>query len=255
NLGYPRIGEDREWKRALEAYWRGDTTAEELLKTTTAIRLNNIKKQQELGVDLIPVGYFSLYDHVLDTATTFGIVPERYNYTGGKVDLDTYFAIARGTDQAIASEMTKWFNTNYHYIVPELNEREPELFDNRALTFYKEAKEKLGVDGKPVLLGPITFVALSKGYEESEFATIVDKFLPLYVQILQELQAEGASWVQIDEPIFSTDVSEDLLAAAEKVYEVFADEVPGINIIFQTYFEKIFNYERISKLPVKAIGL
>src|SRR5699024_4744378 len=161
NLGYPRIGEKREWKRALESYWNGESTQEELLQKTEEMRLNNLQKQKDLGIDLIPVGDFSLYDHVLDTAATFGIVPKRFNYSGGKVDTDTYFAIARGVDKAIASEMTKWFNTNYHYIVPELNEvNQPTLVENRALKFYKEAKEKLGIDGKPVILGPITFVKL-----------------------------------------------------------------------------------------------
>jgi len=137
NLGYPRIGENREWKRALEAYWNGNISEEELIEKTGEIRLNNLQKQKDQGIDLIPVGDFSLYDHVLDTSATFGIVPDRYNYSGGKVDTDTYFAIARGVDDAIASEMTKWFNTNYHYIVPELNDANPTLVENRALHFYK----------------------------------------------------------------------------------------------------------------------
>ncbi len=255
NLGYPRIGENREWKRVLEAYWNGNISEKELIEKTDEIRLNNLQKQKDKGIDLIPVGDFSLYDHVLDTATTFGIVPERYNYSGGKVDTDTYFAIARGVDDAVASEMTKWFNTNYHYIVPEFNDAKPSLVENRALHYYQEAKEKLGIDGKPVILGPITFIKLSKGYEEADFSKLVDTFLPLYVQILQELADAGATWVQIDEPIFSSRVDEEVIEAAEKIYQAFADKVPGINIIFQTYFEKLFAYERISKLPVKAIGL
>lgn len=255
NLGYPRIGEKREWKRALEAFWNGEISQTELVEKTDEIRLNNLKKQQEQGVDLIPVGDFSLYDHVLDTSATFGIVPDRYEYDGGKVDLNTYFSIARGLDEAIASEMTKWFNTNYHYIVPELNGAKPELVDNRALIYYKEAKDKLGIDGKPVILGPITYLQLSKGYEADEFSGLVDTFLPLYVQILQELQEAGATWVQIDEPIFSTNVSEEVIAAAEKVYATFAEEAPELNIIFQTYFEKVFEYERIAALPVKGLGL
>ncbi|MEI3607756.1 5-methyltetrahydropteroyltriglutamate--homocysteine S-methyltransferase [Pseudogracilibacillus sp. SE30717A] len=255
NLGYPRIGENREWKRALEAYWNRTISEEELTEKTDAIRLENLKKQKEQGIDLIPVGDFSLYDHVLDTSVTFGIVPERYNYSGGKVNIDTYFAIARGIDDAVASEMTKWFNTNYHYIVPELDGVKPKLVENRALDYYKEAKENLGIDGKPVILGPITYLKLSKGYEPNEFNQLVDTFLPLYVQILQELAEAGATWVQIDEPIFSTNVSEEIVEAAEKVYRVFAKEVPEIKIIFQTYFEKVFHFERISQLPVAGIGL
>src|SRR5690625_2856114 len=255
NLGYPRIGDQREWKRALEAYWDGEISETALLEKTTKIRLTNLQKQKELGVDLIPVGDFTLYDHVLDTAVTFGLVPSRFKYIGGKVDIDTYFAIARGEKNTVASEMTKWFNTNYHYIVPELNDVEPELVENKPLAYYKEAKEKLDIDGKPVILGPITFLQLSKGFEEKDFATILDSFIPLYVQILQELAEAGATWVQIDEPIFATNVSEEVVIAAENVYSAFAEEVPQIKIIFQTYFEKIFHYEKITNLPVKAIGL
>ncbi len=255
SIGYPRIGEKREWKRALEQYWGGKISQEELIKLTDEIRLNNLKKQQDLGVDLIPVGEFSLYDHILDTSAMFGIVPERYNYTGGKLNLDTYFAMARGAKDAVASEMTKWFNTNYHYMVPELDYAKPTLVDNRPLALYKEAKEKLGIDGKPVIVGPITYIKVSKGYEEADFSALVKTFTPLYVQVLKELAEAGATWVQIDEPIFSTNVSDEVVAAAKEVYETFAKEVPGIKIIFQTYFERIFSYEEIIKLPVSGFGL
>src|SRR5699024_4023814 len=197
------------------------------------------------GVDLIPVGDFSLYDHVLDTSATFGIVPDRYQYAGGEVDIDTYFAIARGVDDAIASEMTKWFNTNYHYIVPELDGAVPKVVQNRALEAFNEAKEKLNIHGKPVLLGPITYILLAKGYEADQFADLVDTYLPLYTQVLQELEEAGATWVQIDEPIFATNVDEEVIAAAERVYAAFAEAAPKFDIIFQTYFEKVFHYERI----------
>src|SRR5699024_2758863 len=157
--------------------------------------------------------------------------------------------------EAIASEMTKWFNTNYHYIVPELYDQKPELKTNRALKYYNEAKEKLDINGKPVLVGPVTYVSLAKGYDKSEFANIVEQFTPLYVQILQELAEAGATWVQIDEPIFSSDVNEEVVAVAEKVYQTIAAEVPEIKVIFQTYFEKVFHYERITQLPVAALGI
>lgn len=255
NLGYPRIGEKREWKRALESFWKGDITESELLEKTTAIRLDNLKKQQDLGIDLIPVGDFSLYDHILDTSASFGIIPKRYDYEGGKVDINTYYQLVRGSDDAIASEMTKWFNTNYHYIVPELNEQQPELKINRALKYYNEAKEKLGINGKPVLVGPITYVSLAKGYHQDEFNDLVNQFTPLYVLILKELAEAGATWVQIDEPIFSTNVSEEVVAIAESVYQTIAKEVPEIKVIFQTYFERLFHYERLSKLPVAGLGL
>ena len=126
------------------------------------MRLDGLKKQKELGIDLIPVGDFSLYDHVLDTSIMFGVVPKRFANQGGKAPLETYFAIARGKKDAVASEMTKWFNTNYHYIVPEFEGVKPILAENRPLAFYKEAKEKLGIEGKPVILGPITFLKLER---------------------------------------------------------------------------------------------
>lgn len=255
SLGYPRIGENREWKRALEAFWRKEITEQELIERTDELRLNNLKKQKSLGLDLIPVGDVSFYDHVLDTAAMFGIVPERFQYDGEKVDLDTYFAIARGTDKAVASEMTKWFNTNYHYIVPELKHAKPKLTENRPLAFYKEAKEKLDIDGKPVILGPITFLKLSKGYDEKDFQALLDQFVPLYVQILQELEAAGATWVQIDEPIFGTDLPKDVIAKANQVYETFNDKAPQLKIILQTYFEHIFSYLTVTEFPVAAIGL
>lgn len=142
NLGYPRLGEKREWKKALENYWNHKISEEQLLSETKELRLRALKKQQDKGIELIPVGDFSFYDHILDTSITFGIVPKRFNYETGKVDLDTYFEVARGNDGAVASEMTKWFNTNYHYIVPELVDAKPQLTENRALFYYEEAKKR-----------------------------------------------------------------------------------------------------------------
>src|SRR5699024_4606603 len=162
-------------------------------------------------------------------------------YQGGKVDLETYFAIARGLDDAVAGEMTKWCNINYHYIVQQLDDAVRTVVENRAVYYYKEAKEKIGIDVKHVLLEPVTSVALVKGYDNEEFEQTVEKFIPLYTQILQELKEAGATWVQIDEPIFSTNVTEETVALADKVYGAFAEEVPELNIIFQTYFEKIFH--------------
>lgn len=254
NVGYPRIGEKREWKKALEQFWSGMLNKETFLQQMEVIRLSSLEKQKQLGVDLIPVGDFTLYDHVLDTAVMFGLVPERFTYRGGKVDIETYFDIARGNKDAVAAEMTKWFNTNYHYIVPELTNLTPTLAENRPLAFYKEGKEKLEIDGKPVILGPITFVKLSKGYKESEFKSIVNQFVPLYAQILKELQQEGAWWVQIDEPILATTLTEDI-SLYQAVYQTLHEAAPQINIILQTYFESITHYEAVTSLPVQAIGL
>ncbi|WP_138418649.1 5-methyltetrahydropteroyltriglutamate--homocysteine S-methyltransferase [Aquibacillus sediminis] len=255
NLGYPRIGEKREWKKALENYWNRTISEEELLETTKHLRLENLKKQQKAGVDLIPVGDYSFYDHVLDTSAMFGVIPERFDYNGGKVDFETYFAVARGVKNAVASVMTKWFNTNYHYIVPELENVKPTLTENYPLKYYTEAKEELGIDGKPVILGPITYLKLSKGYEEKDFPTLLQAFLPLYIQVLKELEEAGAEWVQIDEPIFGTDVSKEVLDYAHRVYAALDEATPKLNIILQTYFERVIHYKEVVELPVQGIGL
>ncbi|MHA2855601.1 5-methyltetrahydropteroyltriglutamate--homocysteine S-methyltransferase [Paenibacillus lautus] len=254
-LGYPRIGADREWKKALEAFWAGKLEESEFHKQLREIRLNHLRKQQESGIDLIAVNDFSYYDHILDTATMFGIVPKRFPYEGGIVPLSVYYGIARGTKDATASEMTKWFNTNYHYIVPELDGAVPVLTENRPLAAYREAKEKLGIEGKPVIVGPLTFLKLSKGYQASETDAWLDKLLPLYVQILRELAHEGVQWVQIDEPILVTKLSEADLKRLATIYETFAASAPGLNIMLQTYFESVENYQDIIQLPVSGIGL
>jgi 5-methyltetrahydropteroyltriglutamate--homocysteine methyltransferase len=254
-LGYPRIGADREWKKALEAFWSGKLEEAEFHHQLQDIRLNHLRKQQEKGIDLIPVNDFSYYDHVLDTAAMFGIIPKRFSYEGGVVPLSVYYGMARGTKDATASEMTKWFNTNYHYIVPELADASPVLTENKPLTAYREAKEKLGIEGKPVIVGPLTFLKLSKGYSQSEFDAWLDRLLPLYVQVLQELAAEGVQWVQIDEPVLVTKLSVPDIQRLKTIYETFAASVPNLNIILQTYFESVDQYSEIVALPVKGIGL
>ncbi|EOR21912.1 5-methyltetrahydropteroyltriglutamate--homocysteine S-methyltransferase [Niallia nealsonii AAU1] len=255
NLGYPRIGEKREWKRALERYWKGDCSEEELLQETKNLRLKNLQKQKLQGIDLIPVGDFSFYDHVLDTATMFGQVPSRFAYNGGKVPLQTYFQIARGNTTAVAAAMKKWFNTNYHYIVPELGERKPTLTENRPLFFYREAKEALGIEGKPVLLGPLTFIKLAKGYEEDKLEETVASYLPLYAQILKELEAEGVKWIQIDEPYLVTDVTPREWQITQQIYHTLQEAAPKLKVILQTYFDAVTDYETIISLPVAGIGL
>jgi 5-methyltetrahydropteroyltriglutamate--homocysteine methyltransferase len=196
NLGYPRIGENREWKKALEAYWAGKVEESDFLQQMKQIRLHHLQKQKEKGIDIIPVGDFTLYDHMLDTAVMFGFVPKRYDYSGGEVPLQTYFAMARGNQSAVACEMTKWFNTNYHYIVPELGDVKPSVTENKPLLAYREAKEHLGIKGKPVIVGPYTFIKLSKGYASEHLTDKVMQLVPLYAKILRELAQEGVEWVQ-----------------------------------------------------------
>lgn len=254
-LGYPRIGADREWKKALEAFWSNKLEETEFQSQLQGIRLNHLRKQQEKGIDYIPVNDFSYYDHILDTAAMFGIIPKRFPYEGGVVPLSVYYGIARGTKDAPASEMTKWFNTNYHYIVPELAGVSPVLTENKPLTAYREAKEKLGIEGKPVIVGPLTFLKLSKGFDLSETDAWLDRLLPLYIQILQELAEEGVPWVQMDEPILVTKLSEADVQRLKTIYESFAAAVPSLNIMLQTYFESVEHYSDIVALPVKGIGL
>ncbi|MFE5317723.1 5-methyltetrahydropteroyltriglutamate--homocysteine S-methyltransferase [Paenibacillus sp. NPDC056579] len=254
-LGYPRIGADREWKKAIEAFWSGKLDEEALHSQLQQIRLNHLRKQKEKGIDLIPVNDFSYYDHILDTAAMFGIIPQRFAYEGGAVPLSVYYGMARGTKDAAASEMTKWFNTNYHYIVPELGGTAPVLTENKPLTAYREAKQHLGIEGKPVIVGPLTFLKLSKGYDKSETDAWLDRLLPLYVQVLQELAAEGVQWVQIDEPIIVTKLSDDDIQRLNTIYSKFASAVPNLNIMLQTYFESVERYSDIVSLPVQGIGL
>ncbi|MFB5265223.1 5-methyltetrahydropteroyltriglutamate--homocysteine S-methyltransferase [Paenibacillus enshidis] len=255
NLGYPRIGQDRKWKKALEAYWSGRLEEEELHAELRAIRLRGLQTQKEKGIDVIPVSDFTYYDHVLDTAVMFGLIPERFGYAGGEPDLSVYFAMARGTREATACEMTKWFNTNYHYIVPELEDTEPKLTKNKPLNAYLEAKAELGIEGRPVLVGPYTFLKLSKGYAAEQLGSWIDRLLPLYGQVLRELEAAGAEWVQIDEPSLSTTLEAEELKHVSHIYDRLRTEAPGIKLMLQTYFEAVDHYESVTALPVHGIGL
>ncbi len=255
NLGFPRIGGDREWKKAIEAFWNGKMNEEELHGRLSDIRHKHWRLQQEKGIELIPVGDFSYYDQVLDMAVMFGLVPERFEYEGGRVPLSTYYAIARGNETATASEMTKWFNTNYHYIVPELGGREPQLTFNAPLEAYREAKSELGLEGKPVLLGLYTFLKLSKGEATVNIREWSIKLLPLYVQVLCELREEGVAWVQVDEPALVTAVTGEDMELVQEIYEEIAQQVPGVSILLQTYFDAAEHYEQVISLPVQGIGL
>lgn len=256
NLGYPRIGRQREWKKALEQFWSGTLSEEAFLLQLKKIRLTHLRVQKEKGIDLIPVNDASLYDHMLDMAAMFGIVPDRFGSQSKEVSLSTYYAMARGSEQAAACEMTKWFNTNYHYIVPELQAATPKLTTNYPLLAYREAREECGIEGKPVIIGPLTFLKLSKGYQPEQLPTLVEQFIPVYVQLLQQLEQEGVSWVQLDEPILATSTftSEDT-ALLEKIYRVFQQEAPRLKIMLQTYFDAVEHYETIVGLPVQGIGL
>ncbi|SET59565.1 5-methyltetrahydropteroyltriglutamate--homocysteine S-methyltransferase [Paenibacillus sp. NFR01] len=256
NLGYPRIGRNREWKKRLEAFWAGKIDEQTFRADMDEIRLGHLLDQQAAGISLIPVGDFTFYDHVLDAAVMFGAIPQRYAYDGGAVSLDLYFSMARGSQTAPACEMTKWFNTNYHYIVPELGSGwTPRLTENKPLEAYRFAKERAGIEGKPVLIGPYTFLKLSKGFPAAELAGQARRLLPVYITVLQQLQAEGVLWVQIDEPAVVTGLPEAELRLLEELYTEIAAAVPELKLLLQTYFEAAEPLEVLLRLPVAGLGL
>ncbi|MBA4542288.1 5-methyltetrahydropteroyltriglutamate--homocysteine S-methyltransferase [Thermoactinomyces daqus] len=255
NLGYPRIGENREWKKALEAFWAGKLEEADFLKRMEQIRLSHLQKQKDHGIDLIPVGDFTFYDHMLDMAVMFGLVPKRFRHEGGEVPLHIYFSMARGNQTAVACEMTKWFNTNYHYIVPEYEGVQPTLTENKPLKAYREAKEKLGIQGKPVIVGPYTFIKLSKGYERAQLPAFILQLMPLYVQILQELEQEGVEWIQFDEPVLVTSISKEEMETVAYIYRQLHEAAPQLRIMLQTYFDYAEWYPELIDLPVQGIGL
>lgn len=255
NLGYPRIGGSREWKKTLEAYWSGAINEEQLHAGMDELHENHLRKQAEAGIDLVPVGDFTYYDHILDTAEMFGVVPDRFRYEGGPAGMDLLFAMARGNERAAACEMTKWFNTNYHYIVPEIGDTEPRLVRNKPLEAYRFAKSRLGIEGKPVLVGPFTFLKLSKGYPKPDLARVARRFLPVYARLLQELEREGVRWVQIDEPSVVTGLGPAELELLDEIYGALASAAPGLSILLQTYFESAEPLERLLRLPVQGLGL
>lgn len=260
NLGFPRIGPMRELKKAVESYWKGAITQDELLKTAAGLRAQNWILQKEAGLGHIPSNDFSFYDQILDTIALLGLVPERYKWSGGTVDLDTYFAMARGAQKGgvdvTAMEMTKWFDTNYHYIVPEFEKgMKPKLASTKVFDQYKEAKA-LGIETRPVLVGPVTFVSKGKPrYDGFDFAATVKSLVPVYKEILTKLAEAGAQWVQIDEPVLVLDLNDEQRAAFKTVYKELAESV-GIKILLTTYFGDLReNMELAFSLPVAGVHL
>ncbi|PCF48299.1 5-methyltetrahydropteroyltriglutamate--homocysteine S-methyltransferase [Staphylococcus delphini] len=250
NLGFPRLGHKREWKKAIEGYWNNKITKAELDDTLQQLHRSNLVLQQNCNLDSVPVGDFSLYDHILDTSLLFNIIPTRFQ--DRDVDDDLLFDIARGNKSHVASALVKWFNTNYHYIVPEWDNVTPRVNHNRLLERFNEAKA-LNVNAHPVIVGPVTFVALSKGGAQS-FEDKVRTLLPLYVEVLQSLIDAGAELIQIDEPILVTDQAAELEAITREAYEAFAEADVAKALVIQTYFERA-NVKFLSALPVKGLGL
>lgn len=250
NLGFPRLGHKREWKKAIESYWNNKITKAELDDTLQQLHRSNLVLQQNYNLDSVPVGDFSLYDHILDTSLLFNIIPTRFQ--DRDVDDDLLFDIARGNKSHVASALVKWFNTNYHYIVPEWDNVTPRVNRNRLLERFNEAKA-LNINAHPVIVGPVTFVALSKGGDQS-FEDKVRTLLPLYVEVLQSLIDAGAELIQIDEPFLVTDKAAELEAITREAYEAFAEADVAKSLVIQTYFERA-NVKFLSALPVKGLGL
>ncbi|AOV18599.1 5-methyltetrahydropteroyltriglutamate--homocysteine S-methyltransferase [Acidihalobacter aeolianus] len=259
NLGYPRIGPRRELKRALEAYWSGRIDREALLAEARAVRDARWRDQADAGIDLIPVGDFSLYDHVLDTSALLGCVPPRFSEAGERVDLDTYFRMARGRapsgDPADACEMTKWFDTNYHYIVPEF--APDQTFRIASETLFDEVVEAQtqGYRVKPVILGPISYLWLGKmkGGADDRLA-LLDNLLPVYGEILYRLAGLGVDWVQIDEPALVLDLPPAWRAAYEPAYNRLQGRGP--KRLLATYFGSLEeNLGLACGLPVDGLHL
>ncbi|MDR5603687.1 5-methyltetrahydropteroyltriglutamate--homocysteine S-methyltransferase [Staphylococcus coagulans] len=250
NLGFPRLGRKREWKKAIESYWNKKITKEELDSQLQNLHRENLLLQKHYGLDSVPVGDFSLYDHILDTSLLFNIIPERFQ--GREVNDDLLFDIARGNKENVASALIKWFNTNYHYIVPEWDNVSPKVGKNTLLERFNYAKS-LHINAHPVIVGPITFVALSKGGNQS-FEDKVRTLLPLYIEVFESLIQAGAELIQVDEPILVTDKSTELEAITQEAYQAFADAEVAQKLIIQTYFERA-NVKFLSDLPVKGIGL
>ncbi len=257
NLGFPRIGARRELKRALESYWHGESDAAQLQATAAELRVRHWKLQREAGVDLPPSNDFSLYDHVLDTAFLFDAIPERYRTLAVCAPLAAYFAMARGLQRPgidlHALEMTKWFDTNYHYLVPELQAGQRfALRGDKPLAEYREAKA-LGIETRPVLLGPVSFLRLSKTIDGSDPLDLLDTLLPVYAQLLEALKAEGTRWVQLDEPVLVQDLDDAARVAFRQAYARLADG-PHPDILLATYFGALDdNLALAASLPVQGL--
>lgn len=264
NLGYPRIGKKRQLKKALEAFWSGAIQEESLLESCRALRADNWKVQSEKGIDFIPSNDFSMYDHVLDTIAMAGAVPKRFGWNGKTVDLRTYFTMARGlikvdesngnSLQTRAMEMTKWFNTNYHIIVPEItDDQQFRPATKKCLDEFLEAKE-LGYLTRPVLLGPVSFLLLSKGYSSNRRKLLLERLLEVYRAIFDQLSEAGCQWIQIDEPFLSMDLDRETRDLFRLSYEKLSQ--CKLAIMLTSYFAEIGdNLPWVINLPIHGIHL
>jgi 5-methyltetrahydropteroyltriglutamate--homocysteine methyltransferase len=259
NLGFSRVGLNRELKKAVEKYWKKAIKEDELQNVAKSLRKTHWELQKNIGIDYIPSNDFSFYDHILDMIATVGAVPKRYGHKlGEKIDLDLYFSMARGRQDGIkdvvAMEMTKWFDTNYHYIVPEFTKDTKFQFSfSKIIDQYLEAKE-LGINTRPVIIGPISFLLLGKSYDGIDQFDLLDNLLEIYQEIITKLVDNGAEWIQIDEPFLATEnLTPKLQNAYNKAYE-FLEKISGAKLMATTYFSDLRdNLKFASELPVAGL--
>lgn len=260
SLGFPRMGPHRELKKALESYWSGASSSTTLEEAAARLRTRHWTLQAEEGIDHVPCGDASLYDHVLDTAQLTGAIPERYQVAGTS-ELDRYFAMARGgalgNTDVNALEMTKWFDTNYHFLVPELAVGQRFVLSPTRLENHFREAQALGITTRPVILGPISFLLLSK-YAGSPGSSLdlLPALLPVYAELFERLSAAGAKWIQVDEPILGLDLDPHQREAFGPAYSALREAAPGLHTVLTTYFSGLENnLPTALVLPVDALHL
>ncbi|WP_268034851.1 5-methyltetrahydropteroyltriglutamate--homocysteine S-methyltransferase [Algoriphagus sp. PAP.12] len=262
NLGYPRIGSLRQLKKACENYWAGKISQQQLLREGHLIKKANWELQKEFGIDKIPSNDFSFYDQVLDMSLMVNAIPDRFHEVllkECKSELDLYFAMARGYQKEdldiVPLEMTKWFDTNYHYLVPEFQKGQPfKLFSTKVIDEFKEAKYE-GIHTKPVLIGPVSYLLLGKEKEKGfNRIDLISNLLPVYLEILKKLEEAGADWIQLDEPSLVMDLQNDEIEAFQEVYKVIRKTFPNLKILVASYFGSIkHQLDWLSSLPICAL--
>jgi 5-methyltetrahydropteroyltriglutamate--homocysteine methyltransferase len=260
NLGFPRIGKDRELKFALEKYWRGDISIKDLLDTASSIREANWRFQHQTGIKTIPAGDFSFYDHVLDHSFMFGAIPPRFQELDFAQPEDLYFSMARGYQEAgsqpiPAMEMTKWFNTNYHYIVPEIDAHTAFSLHPHILLHEIEQAASIDIQVRPVILGPVSYLLLAKSPQKSfDPLSRIEDLLPIYAQLFSQLQAAGISWVQLDEPFLSADLTPASQAAYSKMFDALGALIARPNVLLTAYFADLnLNHNLVQRSPFEGL--
>ncbi len=248
-LGFPRIGANRELKKAIESYWKNSISADELNKIASEIKRNNWLLQQQNKISHIPCGDFSFYDQILDNIALFGAVPQRFidsfNSKENEISLEIYFAMARGAQRdgvdVTALEMTKWFDTNYHYLVPEFSKNQSfKLSSSKIFDEFLEAKN-LGIKTRPVIIGPVSFLLLGKAIDGSNRLDLLDNLLEVYSQVFERFKSIGVEELQIDEPFLVCDIDSDAIRAYLHAYSSIRKNSAGLKLHLATYFEELGN--------------